>query len=363
MLKKIFAAAILAVFVLSSQIAAAAIPANWSKVQRVNSKADLAKYIESVRKQGHENVSVVLTNGLTISPREFISLCPSSTVSMQIVSNDGQNIGTRVANAYLNRNTSALSAEEKQLYNVAVRIVNEIKKVQKTESRVAMDIYYAIMSRASYLTGDMSNRPRFTTAVGALVDGKANCQGYSDAFYMLGRMCGLNVGRIGGTVKGGAHQWNTITYNDGKTYFIDATWGDDNLSYANRNIKLKSYVYFNAPIEIMQVTHSWDWSLAPTNLQPSVDFRYSYCGFWKNELARTSSPEAGMDLLAKKIAQENRKWFSVMTPYDERYNTFEKANKYFLARMKALTNRRMTYWLHVKSFGKYMFFTADIFGS
>lgn len=222
-----------------------------------------------------------------------------------------------------------------------------------------MSAYCRIKSLTSYVSGNMNHQPRFVTAIGALVDGKANCQGYTDAFYMLGRMLGLNVGRISGTANNEPHQWNTITYSDGKTYFVDVTWDDQTLTYTNREHKGDSFFYFNAPVEIMQVTHSWDWSSAPENIQPSVDNRYSYMGYsWTDNLARTNSAEAGLKLLAEKAPFGNIKWFSVMTPYDERYNTPTKAIPYFNKALNA-TGKKITCWLHVKPFGKYMFITAD----
>lgn len=138
MREKFLIPAIIIMLVLSSQIAAAAIPIDWSKVQRVNNKQDLAKYIETARRNGDEILPVILTNGLTVSANEFIRLCPSSLVSSERVSTDGRNTcmiyrikdypGTRVANAYLSGNTSWLSSDEMKLYNVAVDIVNSIKK-------------------------------------------------------------------------------------------------------------------------------------------------------------------------------------------------------------------------------------------
>ena len=215
-----------------------------------------------------------------------------------------------------------------------------------------MDIYFEIMSRATYFSGDVDNQPRFVTALGALVDGKANCQGYTDAFYMLGRMCGLDVGRIGGTAFGGGHEWNTITYKDGKTYFIDVTAGDQQVKHGDEYYS--RYIYFNAPVEIMQVTHSWDWDSAPTNLQPSVDFRYSYSGIWSVNLARANSAEAGVKLVAQKLAEGN-KWFSVMTPLNENYFTNSQQVTDYISKASGKNIN-----LNTRKYGKYMFFTARL---
>ena len=355
MFRKIFAVAVLMLFMLTAQIAFAEIPIDWSKVQRIGNKQELARYIESELRKGNTEVAVVLTNGLTISAKDLLVLCPTAFgVSQESVGGDGQNTfmrykleeypGTKVANAYISGSTFWLNADEKKLYDVAVGIVNKAKK-EKNFFAQEMEIYEQIMNRATYLTGDMSHQPRFVSAIGALVDGKANCQGYTDAFYMLGRMMGWNVGKISGTTKGGGHEWNWIEIN-GKIYFIDATRDDKTFEG-----KLNGYIYFNASAEIMQVTHSWDWSSTPQNLQPSIDDCYSYRLFTGN-LDCASSAEAGVNLISQKL-KKGAKWFSVMTPLNESYFTNTKQVGQDIAN-KCGKNIHLT----TRKYGKYMFFTA-----
>lgn len=365
MLKKIFAAVILAVFVMSSQIAFAELPIDWSKVQRVSSKSELRDYIESNNRSGQTIVPVILANGFTLKGTELAALSSSSMIQWEVKGGDAQNTlllltlqeypGTRVANAYLKKNTSWLSQDEVKLYKVAAPIADKLNKEKYLEDR-AMTIYLEIMNRATYLTGDMKNQPRFVTAIGALVDGKANCQGYADAFYMLGRMCGLEVGRMNGTANGEAHMWNTINYGKGKTYFIDATWDDGRISLGDKNIH--SFIYFNAPAEIMQVTHSWDPSLAPQNLQPDVDYEYSYAQFWDTNLARANSAEGGLQLLAKKLDEGKQSWFSVMTPYDEKFSEehYKEVGAYVAKQM----HKEKTISVNTRNFGRYIFFTGRV---
>ena len=90
MLKKIFIAAIIAVSVLSAQIAAAAPPIDWSKVKRISNKTELGQYVESQKQAGETIIPVILANGLTVTGQDFITLCPSSLVSWQTVANDGK---------------------------------------------------------------------------------------------------------------------------------------------------------------------------------------------------------------------------------------------------------------------------------
>lgn len=385
MLKRCLLAVIVSLLVTSSQIAAAD-DIDWLRVKYISTKTELAHYIENSRQKGYNFLPVVLTGGLTVSIDEFIRLAPSSIVSQEIVHNDGQEIrviyrlldypGTRVANAYLRGDISGLTNDEKQLYYKAVEIVNEANK-RNTEMSKEYHIYEEIMQRTEYFTGNMDGQPRFVTAIGALVDGKANCQGYTDAFYMLGRMCGLNVGRMSGQAGGGDHAWNTITFNDGTTYCVDVTWGDDGFG------DLYSYIYFNAPLEIMQVDHSWDQSLAPL-IQGSIDDRYSYgskiigegydsarnaritvYNVGGDHSERTNDAEFGLKLLAQKIAENEKRWFTVMTPYDERYADYNQASEYFSNELLNNTNFYGSVMFdNVYPLGKkYLFFCAHYIDS
>lgn len=364
MLKRFFVAAIVGLLLVSSQIVAAEDYTDWSKVPKINNPQEFARYIESQRKAGETKIPVILTNGFIVNTGDFLALCPSSVVSQRTVADDGQTRrvlyklmdypSTKVINAYRSGNTTWLNAAEMELYDRAVEIVNEAKKQNGTYNQEYY-IYHAIQNRVTYHQEEYrGGQPYWVTAYGALVKGEANCQGYSDAFYLLGNMMGWNVGKMGG----GGHQWNTIEFGDGKVYCVDVTWGDDALTYKNRARKLRSYFYFNAPAEIMAATHQWDRALEPANLQPSVDWRYSYYET-SSHLRHLSSAEAGLKLLAQKIGNEKFEWFSVMVPYDERYDSFAKASPYFTQELNK-TSYRGVYWLRPDKIGKYLFITVDV---
>ena len=67
------------------------------------------------------------------------------------------------------------------------------------------------------------------TAYGALVEGKAVCQGYAALFYLMCRYAGLPVVVLTGQAVGSMgyenHAWNMIQL-DGKWYQVDATWDE-----------------------------------------------------------------------------------------------------------------------------------------
>ena len=69
-------------------------------------------------------------------------------------------------------------------------------------------------------------------------------------------MCNFKVGRVSGSGRGIDHVWNTINL-DGKNNFVDVTWDDPTGSKNYDDGYSTTYVYFNAPVEIMQTTHVW----------------------------------------------------------------------------------------------------------
>ncbi len=95
-------------------------------------------------------------------------------------------------------------------------------------------LHDALLARVTYAeAGDLSH-----TAVGALLEGQAVCEGYAQALSLLYRMAGVPCGVVTGTAADStgavqAHSWNIADLN-GLT-LIDATWNDqDHLSLNTR---------------------------------------------------------------------------------------------------------------------------------
>ena len=272
MVKRFFVALIVGLLVMSSQIAAA-YDYDWSQAKRIVTKAEFANYIESERCKGHAIFHLILTknfrNEFGIDSKEDfanLALCIDVNGNWHI-NNDGtaqmtyeikEYSGTHVANAYLSGNTSNLNSEEKNLYEVAVGIVNAARKFSSTKDKVR-HIHDAIHEQVtSWETMD------YADAKNALIYGKTDCEGFADAFYMLGRMAGLNVGRIRGTINDGTtkHAWNWVTLEDGRTYCVDVSQ-----DWIDRKNGANKYKYFVVPSSIMQNNSYWcEWEIIP-NLQ------------------------------------------------------------------------------------------------
>jgi len=89
--------------------------------------------------------------------------------------------------------------------------------------------------------------PHSGNAYGALVLGKAKCDGYSKAFSLLMMSLGTPCYAVSGVADEGPHAWNVVLV-DGEYYKVDVTWDDCDAQYA----------YFNLDDEIFDRTHDAD---------------------------------------------------------------------------------------------------------
>ncbi len=103
---------------------------------------------------------------------------------------------------------------------------NNYQKVLKLHDSLIADIEYA---------SDM-NRPTAHSIAGAMTSERsAVCEGYAKVMQVM--MNGYNVTNIyvTGTANGGGHAWNMVCMNDGKYYWLDATWDDQKYEQYRHN--------------------------------------------------------------------------------------------------------------------------------
>lgn len=130
--------------------------------------------------------------------------------------------------------------------------------------------------------------PDAYTAYGALVEGKAVCEGYAKAFQYLLHRAGLPATVVVGTSLSNTedHMWNLVTVN-GENYFVDPTWND----IQNR----VQYTFFNLTTEMLSSTHTIDKEqMAVTECTATAD---NY--FFRNH---TYIDTYTRDTIAKRIA-------------------------------------------------------------
>ncbi|MBO5199641.1 MAG: hypothetical protein J6B93_00010 [Clostridia bacterium] len=90
--------------------------------------------------------------------------------------------------------------------------------------------------------------PFIYTAYGALVNGKALCEGYSRAMQLLLGEFGIRAGLVTGVAGGEGHMWNVVEIG-GKWYHLDVTWNDI-------DAESSSHAYFNLTDEVILLDHN-----------------------------------------------------------------------------------------------------------
>ncbi|MBE6806597.1 MAG: hypothetical protein E7527_01090 [Ruminococcaceae bacterium] len=107
------------------------------------------------------------------------------------------------------------------------------------------------------------------TAYGALVEGKAVCEGYAKAMQLL-----LTQVRISATVVTGhsldtneAHMWNLVRIN-GSDYYLDPTWND--------NENCVQHTYFNLTTEMLLSSHQLDPNQSAVTLCTATEENYFF---------------------------------------------------------------------------------------
>ncbi len=161
--------------------------------------------------------------------------------------------GFHIWNAVKNKKESKLSSTDKKALKAARKIVSNAKKssVQSSyktgtkQSKIVASIMEQINKKIKYTINDKSTRD--DCIIGALLDGKANCDGYTDAFYLCANLAGIPVQYQHGTNKESdkwdstTHIWNKVKIS-GNWYYIDCTWCDTDAK--DKTWVQNDYTYF-----------------------------------------------------------------------------------------------------------------------
>lgn len=185
--------------------------------------------------------------------------------------------GDRMVDAYRSGDVSALSEDEKRAHDIALELLEEARRDADNMLELELAIYDILCDHIEYDRADGPNvpdpydPPRHLTVVGALLDGRANCQGYTDAFYTLASMAGFEVGRLGVETDDVGHIVNTIGFRD-KWYIVDVTYADTETEQGTPYI---SYRFFNAG-EDMCTEYWWTDDMEYHDIAERSDENYFY---------------------------------------------------------------------------------------
>ena len=178
--------------------------------------------------------------------------------------------GSRMLKAYRTKNYAGLTEDEIQAISVAESVVNAARKEANSDMELELWLHDWMCENISYYDVDFTiefTDRRQLNAVGALLDGKANCQGYTDCFYLLGNMAGFVVDRQATP----EHIFNTIKLG-GSWYIVDVTFDDMDEEYYGREQYM--YQFFNVGMDYCD-DRTWDYREARQNIN-EVSGQYFY---------------------------------------------------------------------------------------
>lgn len=201
--------------------------------------------------------------------------------------------GDRIVDAYVSGDSSALSADESKVLEKASEMVEKAQKNADSDWDLELRLHDALARCITYSDAPIDyekpeDQPRHLSVIGALLDGEANCQGYTDAFYTLASIAGFKVGRLSVETSTDPHMVNTICL-DGQWYVVDLTYDD-------ASDEIISYHLFNAGLDLIGQEYTWGEEVELHPIAPKSD-EHSY--LIRNELVFSD-----MDALAEYIAAD-----------------------------------------------------------
>lgn len=201
--------------------------------------------------------------------------------------------GARILKAIEKKDLTSLTSRELQTYQYARGIVKQARDFAQGDTlRLELFLHDWLTVEVDYYTETpQPEEAEFKSAIGAICNKKANCAGYTDAFYLLGRMAGLDIESVVGFAKE-PHAWNVIKLGE-KWYGVDVTW--DNIMFKRDDIEYTGYVYLNAPYDIMIMEHEWEEGVNAKQLVEEKDDKYMY--MWKDRVFGGYSRDNAMEVL------------------------------------------------------------------
>lgn len=163
--------------------------------------------------------------------------------------------GTAITMAEKSGDLSTLSDRELQTREAALKIAAEA--AGEDPLATAKAIHDWLCDHVVYTDDEETDED--DTAIGAILNGEANCDGYTDAFYLIGTLAGLHVRYQHGDSyeKGGlfpsftpiTHIWNLLEL-DGAWRMVDVTWDDMEEGPV--------YIWFNVGQDVASLMHYWN---------------------------------------------------------------------------------------------------------
>lgn len=164
--------------------------------------------------------------------------------------------GTQVYDTLVLRYTMDAAQRVTATAQVKEAVQNILKGCPSTDDDYSVELYLhdLLLSFCAYdtpATTAPDQHPNAYSAYGALIEGKAVCEGYAKAMQLLLTEAGVPTTVVNGysADNNTGHMWNLVAIN-GEYYYLDPTWND--------NEKHSHYAYFNVTSKTLQRTHILD---------------------------------------------------------------------------------------------------------
>ena len=156
--------------------------------------------------------------------------------------------GVRMLDAHESGDASLLSDEERRCLAYAEALAADICREADDPLQRELMIHDYLCDHIAYADDEGDGYWRLLTACSGLLDGRGNCQAYADAFYLLGRLAGLDVDFVAGLCEGEGHLWNSLRLN-GCLVMVDVTY--DDLELGLEGVSDASHLYFNCAADLL----------------------------------------------------------------------------------------------------------------
>ena len=170
---------------------------------------------------------------------------------------------THISDAYKNGDPSALSAEDKETYDLASEVIAKVIKEGMSDYEKEVAIYDWMfdnigqgMSTTIQMPGQNTNA---YTPHDVLTSKNAVCVGYATTFRLFMNMLDMDVH----IVHNDYHSWDEVKLDDGEWYQVDI--------YTDVSSRVR-YRNFNMTDDIARTGHDWDGS----GLPEAKGIKYSY---------------------------------------------------------------------------------------
>ncbi len=217
-----------------------------------NSFSSLDEAVDYVRTQlaaRNTEITVTVPRDSTLSGGAHMNYIVDKACAETGIPNEGDYIrmGLKGHGGYISGNSQTLtlginvdyytdSEQEDAVTKRVASILSVLKLDGKSDYEKVLAVYKWVTANVSYST-DLESDWVFS-AYGALSNGSAVCQGYSQLMYRLLMEAGVPCRVVTGTgIRGGSHAWNIVKL-DGLWYYLDATY-DQGYTYENFDYFLK----------------------------------------------------------------------------------------------------------------------------